>query len=138
MLDFGAITFDLSIEVVGGGLGAMVGFILVFLRNPTVTVGKGLWRVARCAMLRPMSWIQAGWQRCCQQLKDAPLPLQVAAVLFVLNGWGIIALETYPKVSIGWLHTYPMLLMMVWVGVVGYFGGRKVLHRIGIGRKDGK
>ena len=45
--------------------------------RPHLSAPRWLWRTVP---VMPVAWIQEDWQRCCQQLKDAPLALQVAAV----------------------------------------------------------
>ena len=116
----GGLTLDLSVEVVGGGLFAVVACLAMFLRSHTAKPMKALWQMLYSVPLRAMAWAKAYCTWCWQQLKDAPLPLQVAAWLCVLNGWGIAALDTYAGLSIGWLHVYPMLFLMAAAGAAVY------------------
>ena len=119
-MELGAVGLDLSVELVGGGIGAVFGFILLFLRRHTANAIRALWRPVRSVVLRVMAWTKEECRRCWQQLKEAPLPLQVAAVLFVFNGWGIIALETYAGTSIGLLHVLHGMFLMAAFGLIGY------------------
>ena len=120
-MELGAVGADLSIEVIGGGLGSALMFVLVFLRHQTTRGILALWRAILPAVLPLWEWARRDCERCWQQLRAAPLPLQVAAGLFVLNGWGIAALDTYASgLTIGWLNVYPMMFLTAMAGVMGY------------------
>ena len=84
MVELSDVGVDLSVEVIGGALTVVLGCVLVCLRRFTANI-----------VLRAVAWVKADCQHRLQQLSDAPLPLQVAGVLFVFNGVGIAALETY-------------------------------------------
>ena len=114
------LTLDLSVEVVGGGLSVVVACLAMFLRSHTAKPMKSLWQMLCSVVLRAVAWAKAYCTWYWQQLKDAPLPLQVAAWLCVLNGWGIAALDTYAGLSIGWLNVYPVLFLMAAAGATGY------------------
>ena len=110
----------LSIEVIGSVLVTVLGFVAILMRRHTAKPIRALWRMLYSVVLRVGAWVKADCNRCRQQLMDAPLPLQVAGVLFVFNGWGIVAVERYAGISIGLLDALNGMFVMAAFGLIGY------------------